>query len=62
MAKPVEEGDIVLAGPNGKIHWTVDKIESRIDPLGVWIRSGMTERRMRESYSQLRHYNEGSEK
>jgi hypothetical protein len=55
----IAEGDWVRT-PSGQVDWFVDKIFSRIDPLGVRLVSGMTERVRYEDYEQLVLYKKGS--
>lgn len=48
----VEEGDCVMTY-HGNIHWEVERIDDKISPLGVLLRSGMTERIRYDAYSNL---------
>lgn len=48
----IEPGDTVTIN-GGRIHWIVRAIESRIEPLGVQLISGLTGVRRRESFSNL---------
>lgn len=52
MNARIEEGDHVSVR-GGKVHWIVAEIDSRIDPLGVRLTSGMTGRTRYESYESL---------
>lgn len=54
----IEIGDHVIT-PTGSVHWEVEAIESRIDPLGVLLHSGMTGRLRREDYSNLVLFQKG---
>ena len=55
----IEVGDHVLVG-SGQIHWIIQRIDSRIDPLGVLLKSGMTERRRYENFESLTLYQKGA--
>lgn len=59
MAEPIEVRDFVTT-PAGKVHWYVYRIESRIDPLGVILISGQTQRFRRETYSNLTLFKKGT--
>ena len=54
----IAEGDNVYIG-GGHVHWVVVTIESRIDPLGVMLRSPMSGRTCRESLANLRLHSKG---
>jgi len=55
----IEEGDWVLS-PTGSVHWRVEHISSKIDPLGVLLTSGQTGRKRFEAYSNLVLFQKGS--
>lgn len=46
--------------PTGNIHWIVQEIGSKIDPIGVLLRSGMTERLRYEAYENLTLFKKGT--
>lgn len=58
MTRDIEVGDWVTTF-TGKVHWFVYKIESRIDPLGVVLRSGHTNRIRRDTYGNLTLFQKG---
>ncbi len=61
MTEEIEEGDHVTVALLGRgVHWIVDKIDSRIDPLGVRIISGMSNRARYETYSNLTLFRKGT--
>lgn len=53
-----EVGDWVIC-PTGSVHWQVEHISSKIDPLGVFLRSGMSGRARYEAYSNLVMFKKG---
>lgn len=55
----IEEGDWVIS-PSGNVHWRVETISSKIDPLGVLLTSGQTGRKRYEAYSNLVLFQKGS--
>lgn len=59
MVSDVEVGDHVIT-PHGNVHWVVQEIESKIDPLGVFLRSGKTDRSRYESYENLVLFKKGT--
>lgn len=59
MNEVIEVGDHVIT-PSGNVHWIVEEISSKIDPIGVLLRSGMTERKRYDAYSNLTLFKKGS--
>lgn len=59
MPEQIEVGDHVMT-PTGNIHWIVQEIGSKIDPIGVLLRSGMTERLRYEAYENLTLFKKGT--
>lgn len=61
METQLDVGDIVYLGPpnDRKVHWRIEHIHSRIDPLGVYLRSGMTDRVRYANYVDLRLHSKG---
>jgi hypothetical protein len=50
----IEVGDsVIISTRPSAVHWVVAQIEDRVDPLGVVLRSGMSDRIRRESYANL---------
>lgn len=60
MIDSPEVGDYVQINGNA-LTWLVLQIETRIDPLGVVLESGVTGRRRRETYASLRLFKRGGE-
>jgi hypothetical protein len=56
----LEVGDFVFAGLHSQVHWEIKTIESRTDPLGVVLESGMTGRTRRDSLANLRLFKKGN--
>lgn len=54
----IEVGDHVLT-PSGNVTWVVVEIGSKIDPVGVLLMSGMTDRRRYEAYENLTLFQKG---
>lgn len=59
MPEPIETGDIVTINGN-RLTWTVERIFDRIEPLGVRMFSGLTNRIRYESYANLRLFKKGN--
>lgn len=60
MTGDIEPGDhVTISGRPDAVIWDVVVIESRIDPLGVVLESGMTGRTRREGYADLRLHSKG---
>lgn len=54
----VEIGDHVIT-PSGNVHWVVEHIFSKIDPLGVLLTSGQTGRKRYEDFGNLVMFKKG---
>lgn len=53
MTADIEPGDHVRVGHTGDVDWVVTEIKSRVDPLGVSLRSGLTDRHRIETFGNL---------
>ncbi|UOE45971.1 hypothetical protein [Agromyces larvae] len=57
----IQPGDhVTIATRRDRVVWDVVAIESRIDPLGVLLRSGLTGRHRRESAANLHLFQKGT--
>ena len=57
----IEVGDhVTISHRTDAVIWDVESIESRIQPLGVILTSGLTNRIRRETYGNLQLHSKGT--